>query len=113
MSSYHRSVFIGILLGDAHIRKIELPKHNARINFKQSIINFPYGWFVFMQLFPFCRSFPVLCKTKLKGKIYFTINFGTRTYPFLNELYEMFISNGKKRVSEDIFNELTPIALAH
>jgi len=64
---------------------------------------------------------------------YFLVVFGTRTYPFLNELYEMFIKNGKKRVpapdqrSGDgtssrrsllvvpitIFDELTPVALAH
>jgi hypothetical protein len=42
MSFYHRSIFIGILLGDATIRKIRLPKNNARIIFKQSIINFQY-----------------------------------------------------------------------
>jgi hypothetical protein len=42
MSKYHRSIFIGILLGDGHIRKIGLPKNNARVIFKQSMINFPY-----------------------------------------------------------------------
>jgi hypothetical protein len=42
ISDYHRSIFIGILLGDAHIRKIGLVKNNARIAFKQSINNFPY-----------------------------------------------------------------------
>ena len=133
MSYYHRSIFIGILLGDAHIRKINSPINNARIIFKQSIINFPYIWFVFRELCPYCVSYPKLEiaeigsfqgqrleNNKLAGQRYgvisnkyFLVVFGTRNYPFLNELYEMFIKNGKKRVPITIFDELTPVALAH
>lgn len=113
ISSYHRSVLIGILLGDAHIRKINLPKNNTRIIFKQSIINFPYVWFVFMQLYPYCYSYPRLEKTIINFKKYYLVVFGTRTYPCLNELYQMFMHNGKKCVPDNIFEELTPIALAH
>lgn len=113
MSNYHRSIFIGILLGDGHIRKIGMFKHNARVVFKQSIVNFPYLWFVFTQLFPYCNSFPKLDISRIGDKIYYHVVFGTRNYPFLNELYEMFISNNKKHVPFDIFHELTPIALAH
>jgi hypothetical protein len=39
--------------------------------------------------------------------------FGTRNYPCLNELYDIFMGKGKKCVPLDIYNELTPIALAH
>jgi len=113
MSDYHRSVFIGILLGDAHIRKIGLEKNNARISFKQSMSNFPYCWYVFTELFSYCSSFPRLEWTKIGTKKYCLIIFGTRNYPCLNELYDMFIDKGKKRVPVDIYNELTPIALAH
>lgn len=131
MSYYHRSIFIGILLGDAHIRKINSSKNNARVIFKQSIINFPYIWYVFTQLFPYCASYPKLeiinigspprvspqdepiSSQRVIFKKYFLVLFGTRNYPFLNELYKMFICNGKKRVPITIFHELTPVALAH
>lgn len=131
MSYYQRSIFIGILLGDAQIRKINSFKNNARVIFKQSIINFPYLWFVYMELFPYCASYPKLSITKIRSfqslennsnqdeqtrviwNKYYSVVFGTRNYPFLNELYEMFINNGKKRVPVTIFNELNPVALAH
>jgi hypothetical protein len=51
--------------------------------------------------------------TKIGTKKYFNVVFGTRNYPFLNELYDMFIYNGKKRVPIDIYNELNEVALAH
>jgi len=113
MSKYHRSIFIGILLGDGHIRKIGLPKNNARVIFKQAMINFPYLWFVFIQLFSYCGSFPRLDVSNIGSKRHYLVVFGTRNYPFLNELYEIFIDNGKKRVPINIFHELTPVALAH
>jgi hypothetical protein len=113
ISKYYRSIFIGILLGDGHIRKIGMPKNNARVIFKQSMINFPYLWFVFTQLFSYCGSFPRLDVSNIGSKRHYLVVFGTRNYPFLNELYEIFIDNGKKRVPINIFHELTPVALAH
>jgi hypothetical protein len=113
MSNYHRSIIIGILLGDAHIRKLNLINNNARIIFKQFIINFPCLWHVYMELFPYCNSYPNLDFSKIGSKKYCTVVFRTRNYPFLNELYDIFILNGKKIVPLDIFNYLTPVAIAH
>jgi LAGLIDADG DNA endonuclease family. len=113
MSDHHRSILIGIMLGDATIRKIDIPNNNARIIFKQSMVNFSYLWLVFTKLFPYCNSYPKFYSYKFKDKYYYGVVIGTRNYPFLNEIYDIFIENGKKRVPVDIYNELTPIALAH
>lgn len=51
--------------------------------------------------------------SNIKDKKYYHLVLGTRNYPFLNELYEMFILDGIKRVPIDIYNELTPVALTH
>jgi hypothetical protein len=111
MSNYHRSIFIGILLGDGHIRKIGVTKNNARVIFKQSMINLRYIWFVYTQLFSYCGSFPRLDISKIGSKRHYLVVFGTRNYPFLNELYEMFINNGKKRVPINIFHDYVQILL--
>jgi hypothetical protein len=113
MPNHHGSLYIGIMLGDATIRKINIPNNNARIIFKQSMVNFSYLWLVFTELFPYCNSYPKFYSSKFKDKYYYRVVIGTRNYPFLNEIYDMFIKNGKKRVPVDIYNELTPIALAH
>jgi LAGLIDADG DNA endonuclease family len=113
MSNYHRSIFVGILLGDASIRKIKLVNNNARIIFTQSFVNFPYFWYVFMELYPYCASLPRSEVTKIGSKKYYRMILATRNYFCLNELYDMFIIKGKKCVPNDIYNELSPVALAH
>jgi len=113
MSYYHRSIFVGIMLGDASIRKIKLLNNNPRIIFKQSFINFPYFWYVFMELYPYCASLPKLVITKIGLKKYYLMVLATRNYFFLNELYDIFIINGKKCVPDEIYHEWTPVALAH
>lgn len=113
LSNYHRFVLIGILLGDGRIRKINLPNNNARIIFKQSIINFPYVSFVFILLYPYCFSYPRLENTIINFKKCYLVVFGTINYPCFNELYEMFMDKGNKHVPGNIFEELTPVALAH
>ena len=41
------------------------------------------------------------------------MQFSTRKYPCLNELYHLFYKNGQKVVPENIITLLDPVALAH
>ena len=118
ISNFHLGVIIGIILGDAHLRKESL-KGNTRIIFGQSLVNFPYLWYVFTLLSPYCAGLPYLDYSILKGTRYYRVIFTTRTYLVFNEIYNIFIShspgsmNKKKVVPQDIYNLLSPVALAH
>jgi hypothetical protein len=109
--SYLIGVFVGLLLGDANI-SISGKNGNPRISFKQSIINFPFFWTTFCMLSHFCSAMPYLDKTKVRGKIYYSLRFDTRTYPIFYSLYDLFIINERKSISEDLFHYLNPSALA-
>ena len=43
----------------------------------------------------------------------FALNIFTRSLPCFTELQAIFYSNGKKVIPDDIYNMLTPVALAH
>lgn len=81
---------VGILLGDAHFRRGGGNK-NARIIFGQSLVNFPYLWFVFTLLLPYCAGLPYLGSSVIKGVRHYRVMFTTRTYTVLNVLYDMFM----------------------
>jgi LAGLIDADG DNA endonuclease family len=75
-----------------------------------------------MLLSHFCSSIPYHDNYKLKDKIYYGIRMETRAYSCLTELFELFYSpitqseskiSYKKIVPLDIYNLLTPMALAY
>lgn len=105
-------ILIGILLGDAFFKKGK--NNNLRIGFKQSIINFPFLWTVFMDLSHYCSSLPRVEFTKLSnGKLYKAVILETRSYPILHQLYNIFIINGKKGIRPELFYYLSPRSLAY
>ena len=106
-------ILVGILLGDAYL-KLDANNNNVRIAFKQSIINFPFMWTVFTELSHFCSSIPRFDRAYLKstGKTYGQLILETRTYPIMNVLYTLFIQDSKKVIKEELFNFLSPVALA-
>lgn len=119
--TFHLSILVGLLLSDAGLSK-QTNSKNARLGFKQSMIHFPFLWSTFMLLSHFCSSIPYHDNTKLKGKFYYGIRMDTRTYSCLTDLYELFyipitLPDGKisykKIVPLDIYNLLTPMALAY
>lgn len=110
--SYHLSVLVGLLLSDAGLSKQKISR-NARLGFKQSMIHFPFFWSTFMLLSHYCSSMPYPDNAKLKGKKYYGIRMDSRAYPCLTELYDMFYQGSKKLVPLDIYNLLTPMALAY
>ena len=112
-------ILIGILLGDGYFKlgKNKGSATNVRIGFKQSIINFPFMWLVFTELSHFCSSVPRFDFSRIKGKngikFYGQLILETRTYPVFNELYKLFIVNGTKTITSEMYNYLSPAALAY
>lgn len=72
-----KSIIVGLLLSDAWVLRSN--KGKLRLAFKQSMKNFAYFWSVFTSLNHYCKSYPLVIKTNLKGKIYYGIQFITRT----------------------------------
>ena len=52
-------------------------------------------------------------RTSRKGKKYYSLEFRTRYLPCFNELHGFFYKNKVKVVPDNIYDLLTPIALAH
>lgn len=67
LSSFHLSVIVGIILGDAHLRR-RSKNGNTHIIFGQSFIYFPYIWHVFTLLSPYCAGMPYIDFSVIKGK---------------------------------------------
>ena len=86
---------------------------NARWGFKQSLDKFAYVWFVFNILSHYCSSSPRLTTSIRAGNRFYGLRFRTRAMPCLTELYSLFYPNGVKIVPYNIFELLTPIALAY
>lgn len=88
-------------------------KSNARLGFKQSLSHFDYTWFVFNQLSHYCSSYPHLTTGVKKGIRSFGVEFFTRSLPCFTKLHKQFYNNNLKIIPKDIYNLLSPIALAH
>lgn len=77
LTSYHVSVLVGILLGDAsssvHNKDSNKAK-TARISFSQSINQFPYVWNIFLILSPFCQGLPFINKHVHKTKTFYDVS---------------------------------------
>jgi hypothetical protein len=61
----------------------------------------------------YCKSYPSLEIGFRKGVKTFGLYFYTRSLPCFTNLYPLFYDNGIKIIPQDIFNLLTPVALAH
>ena len=113
-TNYQLSVLIGVLLSDGWLTLSKGSK-NPRLGFKQSLNKSSYMWDVFSVLSPFCQSLPKFLVNKRNNKVYFGLNFFTRSLPCFNEYYSLFYKDNKKIIPcfEDIYYLLTPVALAH
>ena len=106
------SVLVGLLLSDAGLSKQKNSK-NARLGFKQSMIHFPFLWSTFTILSHYCGTLPYPDNAKIKNKKYYGIRMDSRAYTCLTLLYDQFYQNKVKIVPLDIYNLLTPLALAY
>ena len=109
---YQKSVVVGVILSDGHLASAK-SHENPHLAFKQSLKNSAYVLFVFSILSHYCNLYPALIKSTRKDKIDFALFFRTRGLPCFFELRSLFYINKVKRVPSDIYNLLTPVALAH
>lgn len=110
---YYFSVIVGVILGDGWLTFGAAHVKNARLGFAQSLDHFEYLWHVFMILSPYCNSYPIFRHRTRFGKSTFGLQFFTRSLSCFTELHSLFYVNGVKIIPSDIYNLLTPIALAH
>jgi hypothetical protein len=109
---YEKSVVVGILLSDGHLASAKTHE-NPHLAFKQSLKNSSYVLFVFSILSHYCNLYPSIIKSVRKDKIDLALFFRTRGLPCFSELRSLFYINKVKRVPANIYNLLTPVALAH
>ena len=110
LAPYTRDVIVGLLLSDGWLSS---DRKNARLGFSQSAVYGEYFWFVFCSLSHYCSSYPIVRIRSRLGKENISLQFFTRAMPCLTELRSLFYPNGVKIVPYNIYELLTPIALAH
>ena len=112
LPSYQYSVIIGVVLSDAGLATSVRSK-NYLFRFKQSLDKSGYVWFVFSYLAHYCSSLPYLVRGERAGKETKALEFYTRALPCFTELSHLFYRKGIKIIPENIYELLTPVALAH
>ena len=110
---YQKSVIIGLLLSDGWLRFASKTNNNAHLGFQQSLTHSAYVLFVFNILSHYCSKGPRLKSDVRSGNRLYSLGFWTRGLPCFTELYQLFYINKVKVVPENIYNILTPVALAH
>lgn len=113
LTSYNKDIVVGLLLSDGWITSTSISNKNSRLGFKQSLSHSSYVWFVFFLLSHYCSSYPIFISTKTKDTPTYALQIFTRTLPCFSEIRSLFYVNNIKIVPEDIYNLLTPVALAH
>lgn len=79
----------------------------------QSIKQIEYTWFVFCILSHYCNALPQFHKSTRSNKLHYSTRLTTKSLPCFTELYYMFYVDKVKVIPKDIYNLLTPVALAH
>lgn len=103
---------MGLLLSDGWLAFASKRHNNARLGFKQSLSHSNYVWFVFNLLSHYCNG-PRLITNIRADKRYYGLEFSTRSLPCFTELHSLFYSQGAKIIPYNIYDLLTPVALAH
>ena len=110
------SVIIGSILGDAYCNKRS--GEGVRICYRQSVIHKDYLFWLYNFLYnrgytsnlqP--RQYTRTIRSK-EGKVYSGYEFNTFTFRSFSWIHEMFYHRGKKVIPLNIFEYLTPLALA-
>jgi hypothetical protein len=101
-----RSVIVGSVLGDGHLRKIEGRKF-AFLEIQHSVKAKEYCEWKYEILKDICKSSPKIRKVDEKREV---IRFQTREHPEIEEIYQNFYKAGKKVIPKNF--TLDPLALA-
>ena len=107
-----KGIMVGLILSDGYLSKSPNSK-NASLRFKQSLGHFKYLWFVFNSLSHYCPTNPKLgIGRRGETKVYDLLIY-TRSMSCITELYNIFYLDKIKVIPDNIYELLTPIALAH
>lgn len=116
-------ILTGIILSDGHIgiktskdKKIIkglTTTNNGRFYLKQSINDVEYVLYVFNLLSHYCLSPPKLKKSHLKGKIFYAVEFNTRSLPCFTILRSKFYNGRIKIIPNDLYELINYESLAH
>jgi hypothetical protein len=110
---FYRSVIVGLILSDAGLSFYNKTAKNALLRLTQSLDNSRYFYFVFFILSHYCSSYPYYRARYRFGKTNFYRELFYRTLPCFTELYSLFYLNGIKIIPHNIYDLLTPVAIAH
>jgi len=113
LAPFQRSVIIGLLLSDGWITFSSKQNLNARLGFKQSLVQSTYVFHVFNLLSHYCSNVPHLTTSTRAGKELNGVEFFTRALPCFTELHSLFYPQGTKIIPDNIYDLLTPVSLAH
>jgi len=115
LTSRVKSIIIGILLSDGWVQK--RTHWNPRIGLKQSIINFPYFWYVYNELAYLTSGLPLLGNNIMRGKKFYNVSFQTRQLDSFNEILNLLYiyKEGKyvKTLKPELILYMNYIVLAH
>jgi LAGLIDADG DNA endonuclease family len=103
-----QQILVGILLGDANIRKVG-ENGKPHIQYNQGFIHLNHILYLSYLLSPILTHYPTLVQQRDLSTY---LHLHTRALSSLIPLYELFIRNGVKKISPSIVNWLTPISLA-
>lgn len=108
-----RSIIVGLLLSDGWLSYPSVNNKYPRLGFEQTSAQSSYLWSVYWALSHYCYSLPKY-KARTRNNVPVSSwTLSTRGLPCFVEFYKIFYSTGKKVIPQDIYNLLTPIALAH
>jgi hypothetical protein len=110
---YQNSVIVGLILSDAWLRFSNKRATNALLGFQQSLTHSDYVWLVFSILSPYCNSTPRLTRGTKAGNKFYGLQLETRSLSCFTKLHSLFYVNGVKVIPQNIYELLTPVALAH
>ena len=113
LTHFQKSVIIGLILSDGWLRFVSKTHKNALLGFKQSLAHSDYIWFVFSILSHYNNTTPRLKRAIAEGKQFYSLAFETGSLPCFTELYSLFYPSGVKVIPNNIYELLTPVALAH
>lgn len=113
IAPYQYSVIVGLLLSDGWLIFASKTNKSARLGFAQSGDHSKYLWFVFFSLAHYCSSNPTIRNRTRFDKQNIELEFFTRSLSCFSKLHSLFYVNKVKIIPENIYELLTPVALAH
>nr|QBM09620.1 hypothetical protein [Dactylella sp.] len=106
-------IIVGLLLSDGWLSYASVNNKYPRLGFEQTSSQSSYVWFVYWDLSHYCYSLPKYKHKTRKNTVTNSVSFTTRSLPCLAEIYNLFDLNKKKIIPSNIYDLLTPVALAH